>query len=377
MPNIISKSKKRVFLDYAAGRANPNSIYSEGREARARIEDARKSIASVISSASDEVVLTSWGTDGNAYLLGLVGSGDHVITSSIEHRSMLDVFARMEEMGAKVTYLKPNSEGLIKVSDVEKALRKNTKLVSIMYANNEIGTIQPIKEIARMLRNQPGQRPARPLLHSDCVQAPGLLPINMRSLGVDMATFSAPKFGGPAGAGFMFVRRGVTVPHLRDSINIEQAEVMAKQLGIVEKKREKEVMRLTKLRDYFISGLLSLNRKPGFRFKLELNGSLEHRLANNINIASPIESELLVLELDKLGISASAGAACSSREGQLAPRSLGGVGYVILALGKSVQEAKNSVRFSLGSETSKSDLDYVLSVLPKIINKHTNIWQTR
>jgi len=371
--------KERIFLDNAAGRNNPNAIYHEGREARARLESARARIAKVLSVATDEIIFTPWGTEANILVTaslqsGLTAEKSHVITTQIEHKSMLDALKHFP----KVTYLKPDHEGLISVKQVEQALRPETKLVSIMYANNEIGTIQPIKEIARMLRRK-GTRSAevlgknpqtvsitsshspQPLFHSDCVQAPGLLPINMQSLGVDLASFSAAKFGGPDGIGFLFRRRGVELPGVRDAGAVDLVEQMAVSLEKASKLTGQQAKKLETLRDYFIAEVL---KNTGAL----LNGSHEVRLANNANFVFPIDSELLVLELDRYGIAASAGAACSSGECDEGS-------HVILALGKSKKESNQSVRFSLGYDTKKSDLDYVVKILRKVINKHTNLWQ--
>ncbi len=398
-PFVYIELMKRIFLDYAAGKDNPNAIYKEGRDAAARLAKVRKTIASVISSAEDEVALTSWGTEANMYLASLLEPGDHVVTTSIEHESLLSLFADLEKSGVKVTYVAPNRDGIVSAGDVEKALRQNTKLVSVMYANNEIGTIQPIKEISRMLRLReklasgtlayvrPGANPLsrtavlrkgihkptspsgypRVAFHSDCVQAPGLLSVNMQSLGVDLASFSAPKFGGPDGAGLLYRRRWVKSlgdRDLRENVAADLADNMCAALLKAETRREKEVTRLTKLRDYFIDRVLK--GVPGS----ELNGSASLRLANNANFVFPIESELTVIELDNAGVAASGGAACNAqgcKDGS----------HVIIALGKSKQDAKSSVRFSLGVDTKKSDLDYVVKILPGIINRHTNIWPSR
>ncbi|HEY4518553.1 MAG TPA: cysteine desulfurase family protein [Candidatus Paceibacterota bacterium] len=367
--------RKRLFLDYAAGRDNPNAIYGGGREARAKLESARAKIAKVLSVATDEIIFTPWGTEANMLASKFDG---HIITTVIEHSSLLIALKERKN----VTYLKPDPEGFVTAKQVEAALKPNTKLVSVMYANNEIGTIQPIKEISRMLRNrlpilapseprEAGQStrswqpvPSRPLFHSDCVQAPGLLPINIQSLGLDMASFSAPKFGGPAGAAFVYIRRGTPVGNLRDACPVPLALEMADALEYAEKNREREVARLNKLRDYFIAKLIT------WLPDLQVNGSLENRLANNVNVVLPIESELAVLELDVAGIAASAGAACSTGECEDGS-------HVIIALGKSNKEASQSVRFSLGRDTKKSDLDFVVKKIIAIINKHTNIWQTK
>ena len=366
---MISKMKKRIFLDYAAGRNNPNAIYKEGREAHTRLEQARARISKVLSVAKDEIIFTPWGTEANVLILdinffGARGTKWHAITTSIEHKSALDAFKKLEKSGVGVTCLKPDSDGFISPKQVQVALRKNTRLISIMYANNEIGTIQPIKEISRLLRVQTPKLKSKIIFHSDCVQAPGLLPINMQSLGVDMATFSAPKFGGPAGAAFAYVRRGTPVSDMRDAIPIELAEQMANKLEETLKlSKPDKLLKLANLRDYFIAGVLKNTRAS-------LNGSQENRLANNANFVFEIDAELLVLELDRYGIAASAGAACSSRDCEEGS-------HVIIALGKSKDEANRSVRFSLGDETSKPELDYVIKVLVKIINKHTNIWQMK
>lgn len=381
--------KRRIFLDYAAGRDNPNAIYKEGRDIARRLTLVRKKIAGVISVAGDEVFLTSGGAEATLGLVALVNNGDHIITTQIEHESSLNLFAEFESLGIEVTYLAPNRNGIVSVKDVEKILRPNTKLVSVMYANNEIGTIQPIKEISRLLRSRLsvsgsfGKNPqsrrngqflaSRPIFHSDCVQAPGLLSINMQSLGVDLASFSAPKFGGPVGIGFLYKRRWVKMRLPKENAAVNLTEEMCKALVKAESKREKEVNRLTKLRDYFIDRVLRC--VPETR----LNGpsttlGMSLRLANNANFVFPIESELLVLELDNASVAASGGAACSNKLGLATPKPCENESHVIMAIGKSKQEARSSVRFSLGADTRKCDLDYVIKLLPKIINRHTNIW---
>ena len=386
--------RKRIFLDYAAGVNNPNALYLEGRQANAKLEHVRKTIAGIISAAPDEIILTSWGTETNSQAIKSVFSQTkaspsrrfslrkHAITTQIEHRSVLNVFEELENNGVEVTYLKPDNNGLISAKQVQDALRPNTKLISISYANNEIGTIQPIKEISRLLRTNPfhahslGKNPqsfhseqVRPLLHSDCVQAPGLLPLNMQSLGLDMASFSSPKFGGPGGIGFLYKRRKIRLgssPEMRENASVDLAEKMCHTFEEATTKREREVTRLVKLCDYFIAGVLNKISQA------KLNGppAGENRIANNANFVFPIDAELLVLELDSAGVACSAGAACSSADCE-------GGSHVIMAIGKTKSEANRSVRFSLGGETSKSDLDYVIKILPKIINKHTNLWQTK
>ncbi len=368
--------KKRIYLDYAAGALpNPSSIHGQGVEAKTRLEKARRTVAGVIGSRPDEIIFTSGGTEGNNLsLLGLLEKGDHCVSTLFEHPSVLGPLAELEKRGVEVTYLRPTSGGLILAKEVKRALKPNTKLASIIYVQNEIGTVQDLKEIRKSIGKEV-------LLHTDACQAPGLLPIRPRELGVDLMTFNGHKICAPAGLphrpaglpassagiGFLFVRNGVSLKSLffgggqekglrSGTQNVEGVMALAEVLALAEKNRQKESARLTALRDYFRDRVLK--EIPD----AILNGHPVKRVANNINISFlGADSEYLVLALDKEGVAVSAGSACVSGQSDSS--------YVIMAIKNDPRYAQSAVRFSLGRETKKSDLDYVFKKLKKIVAK--------
>ncbi len=355
---------KRVYLDAAAGRGNPSSIHAEGVLAAAKLAEARRKVAGVLACQPDEIIFTSGGTESNNLAVFGVGKG-HRVFSSIEHSSILQTDLR-------ATFVPVDADGLVNLKDLKKALRPETVLVSIAYANNEIGTIQPIREIAKIIRHYRKANSSKltansfPLFHTDACQAPRYLDLNVARLGVDLMSLNGAKVGGPKGVGCLYVRRGIKLQPMlvgggqerglrAGTENVEGIIRFAKALEAAAKNREKESKRLSALRDYFISKLL---KNSG----TELNGSPAARLPNNINISfQDVLAEQLVIELDAKGVAASTGSACSAQTKDES--------YVIIALGKSTAEAQNSIRFTLGPEMTKSDINYVLKVLPLIIKK--------
>ncbi len=373
---------------------NASTIYKEGMDARNAMNQARKTVAKLIFANPDEIIFTNGGTEsdniaifgvaryfsrgpssrnpGNPRtVLGSRNSRGHIITSKIEHHAVLKSCEVLEKEGFKITYLKVDKNGIVDLKQLKKSLRKNTILVSIMYANNEIGTIQPIREIAKIIRDFKKKHSTGPLFHTDAIQAAGYLDLNVQKLGVDLMSVNASKIYGPKGLGFSYIKRGVKLSPILfgggqekglrpGTENIPGIMGLAKALEISQSIREKEAKRLAILRDYLISGVLKKIKGAS------LNGHNVLRLPNNVNVSIPgIEGESLVLYLDAQGIACSTGSACTSQD--LEPS------HVVTALGKPKEAAHSSVRFSLGRKTSKSDINYVLKVLPDIVKNLRNI----
>lgn len=394
--------KKNIYLDHAATTpvrkevleamlpyfdekfGNPSSFHSVGKIAKDAMETARETIAKILNCRTSEIIFTAGGTESdNLAVLGMARAnkncGKHIITSKIEHPAVLESCKKLEKEGFDVTYLPVDKEGLVRLDELKKALRMDTILVSIMYANNEIGTIQPITEIAKILREHKKEAPRLrsgdnadfPYFHTDACQAAGALELDVIKLNVDLLTFNGSKIYGPKGIGALYVKKGVKIEPLTygggqerkirsGTENVPAIIGLARALELAQAERAKENSRLIELRDYFIKEILK--KIPGAR----LNGSAKMRLPNNINISVPhVEGEAVVLYLDSYGIYVSTGSACSSAS--LLPS------HVLLALGLSHDLAHNSLRFTLGRKTAKADLDYVLEVLPKIIKKLTEI----
>ncbi|MDD5726773.1 MAG: aminotransferase class V-fold PLP-dependent enzyme [Patescibacteria group bacterium] len=391
------KNQKNIYLDNAAATpldprvlkamlpffdktyANPSSLHSPGQAANKAVMQARKSIASILNGHADEIIFTSGGTESDNLAirgvleaavpkLGWDGSTQvpHVVTTAIEHHAVLEPLMYLQKIGAiKLTIIKPKKDGVVSVQDVLDAIKHNTVLVSIMYANNEIGTIQPIAEIGKvLLRWRKENNTALPYFHSDACQAAGYLDLNVEKLHVDLLTLNAGKIYGPKGVGLLFVRRGTKLAPITrgggqerglrsGTENTPGIVGMAKALELVQKDREKESKRLSLLRNRLIDGLLRLP-------KSRLNGDADQRLPNNVNISFlDIEGEAAMLYLDAKGIACSTGSACASSS--LDPS------HVILALGMSYEAAHGSLRFTFGKSTTKSDVDYVVSVMPGIV----------
>ncbi len=352
---------------------NPSSIYEEGRVAKKAIADARLKISSIINCHPDEIIFTYGGTESdNLAVLGAArlnkNKGRHIVTVKTEHHAVLHAFDALKKEGFETTLIDVDSEGFIDLKKLSAALKEDTILISVVYANNEIGAVQPISEIAKIVREHRRQHNILfPLLHTDAIQAAGYLDLNVEKLGVDLMSFNGSKIYGPKGTGALYIRRGVNIEpiihgggqerNLRSGTeNVAGIVGFARALELVQKNREKESGRLIKLRDYFMKGVLQ--RIPD----AILNGPKENRLPNNVNVSFyGIEGEAAVLYLDAKGISCSTGSACNSAS--LEPS------HVITALKRSYEYAHGSLRFSLGKVTTKKDLDYVLDVLPGIIKK--------
>lgn len=379
---------KRIYLDHAATTymdpkvresmkpyweenfGNPSSIYEEGREAKRAISNARLKVAEVLNARPDEIIFTSGGTESdNIAILGLARSyknkGNHIITSKIEHHAVLDSCKKLEKEGFEISYIDVDKDGILDLKQFKSALKYETILVSIMYANNEIGSIQPIKEIAKIIRNH------KAILHTDAVQAPSYLDLNVLKLGVDLMTLNGSKIYGPKGVGLLYKKRGSKIEPLvygggqeaglrSGTENVAGIVGFAKAIELAQKDKEKESERLIKLRDYFIEEILKTLPKS------QLNGSQKDRLPNNVNISiMGIEGEAMVLYLDAKGVACSTGSACTSDI--LEPS------HVIKAIKTPDDYAHGSLRFTMGKKTTKADIDYLLKVLPEVINKLKSI----
>ncbi len=343
---------------------NPSSLYAIGRQARRAIEDSRQKIADLLGARKEEIIFTGSGTESdNLAIKGIAyknrKKGDHIITSSIEHHAVLRTCKFLETQGFNVTYLPVSKEGMVSPADAEKAITSKTILISIMHANNEIGTIQPIEEIGKIAKekNIP--------FHTDAVQTAGKLPLNVDSLGVDLLSISAHKIYGPKGVGALYIRKGTFLePQLHGGGHERNIRSSTENVpGIIGFARAAELARerlpheqeIAGLRNSLIKGVLEI--KDSY-----LNGHPTKRLPNNANFRfSFIEGESLLLNLDMKGIAASTGSACSSTS--LEPS------HVLLAIGLKPEDAHGSLRLTLGLGNTQEDVDQVVSVLPDVVNK--------
>jgi cysteine desulfurase NifS len=345
---------------------NPSSLHSFGREALRAVDRSRDSIAKILGAKPSEIYFTSGGTESDNWALrGVVGKSKnktkHIITSSIEHLAVLDTCKALEKEGVSVTYLPVDRDGLVSVEDVKKAVREDTALVSVMFANNEIGSIQPIGEIGAFCREE------GIYFHTDAVQAIDSQNIDVEKLNIDLMSLSAHKFHGPKGIGILYIRSGVKIAPIITGGHQERGMRSgttdtplivgaAKALEITAENREKTNKKLTELRDYFIDR--ALNEIP----YAYLNGGRKSRLPNNINMSFGfIEGESILMLLDLAGIAVSSGSACSS--GSLE------ASHVILSLGVAEELAHSSVRFSMGRDTTKEELDYTLETLKEAVDR--------
>lgn len=423
------KFSVRVYLDHAATTytdsrvlrvmtpffdknfGNASAIYKEGRDAKTVLENARKNIAGLTHARAEEIIFTGGGTEGNNLAIkGVVFNyienennnnklggatakfqKPHIITTNIEHHSVLTLVEHLEKIGKiEATYIKVKPNGIVDPRDIETALKENTILVSVMYANNEIGTVQPISEIAKIIRNYKQKKleiknylssvtlvkeekleidakMVPPYFHTDACQAAEYLEMNVQKLGADLITVNGSKMYGPKGIGFLYVKKGIKLSPIMygggqefglrpGTENIASIVGLSEAFNIAQAEKEKESRRLTALRDYFIKKLNEIIPN------IVLNGDPIKRLPNNVNVSIlGIEGEAASLYLDEKGVACSTGSACTSAS--LDPS------HVIMALGAPYEYANGSLRFSLGKKTTKSELNYVLKVLPLIVEK--------
>lgn len=355
---------------------NPSSIYSIGREARAAIEDARNKVAAALNARPEEIYFTgcgsesdNWAIKGAARRLARTQGKKHIITSVFEHHAVLHSCKALEREGLEVTYLPVDKLGFVNPADVEAAIRPDTAIVSIMYANNEIGTIQPIAEIGKICREH------KVLFHTDAVQAVGNVRIDVQEQNIDLLSLSGHKIHAPKGVGALYIRRGVYLDNFMDGGGQESGkragtENLASIVGLGEaivetyENFEEKVAKMTALRNKLMDGLLTI---PCTR----LNGGRENRLCTNVNISfGGIEGEGLLLLLDMNGVAGSSGSACTS--GSLDPS------HVLLAIGLDHGIAHGSLRLSLGADTTEDEIDYTLGVVPKVVERlraMSPVWQ--
>jgi cysteine desulfurase len=375
---------RRVYLDHAATTpvhpevleemlpylkeefGNPSSIYSWGREAKAAVEKARTRLANLLGADPAEIVFTSGGTEADNFALRGVAAanrqrGNHIITTKIEHHAILHTAEQLEKEGFRVTYLPVDKDGLVRPEDLEEALTPDTILVSIMFANNEIGTIEPIAELARIAKSK------GVIFHTDAVQAVGNVPINVKELGVDLLSLSGHKIYGPKGVGALYIRRGTRIEPLilggaqerkwrAGTENVPGIVGLGKAAELAVRELPQRIKHLTQLRDLLIEGIMEKIDH------VRLNGHRTQRLPGNANFCFEfVEGESLLLNLDLAGIAASSGSACTS--GSLEPS------HVLTALGIPPEIAHGSLRLTLGRNNTREDVEYVLSVLPDIVAK--------
>lgn len=374
---------KRIYFDYAATTpvdhralkamapyfsekfGNTMSLHSFGQEAKLALEESREIVADLINAKPNEIVFTSSATESNNLALKGVAfanknKGKNIIISTIEHPCIVESSKWLEKNGFEVTKIKVDKYGLVNPEDIEKAIRKDTILVSVIHASNEIGTIQPIEKIGKICRQK------KVLFHTDAAQSFGKIPIDANKMNIDLLTASSHKLYGPKGAACLYVREGTKIEPilhgggqengLRSStVNIPAIVGFGKACQVSKKKMEKEGERLIKLRDKIIKNILKIENS-------HLNGHPTNRLPNNANFwFSFIEGESLVIQLDLHGIAASTGSACSSIK--LEPS------HVLLAIGLKPQEAHGSLRISLGRWTTEKEIEYLIKVLPGIIKQ--------
>jgi len=361
-PQVLEAMQPYFFDKFG----NPSSIHSFGQEAKKAMEDARSKVASSLGAKEDEIIFTSGGTESDNFaLFGTLwannAKGNHIVTTAIEHHAILEPLHFLEKQGYGVTYVRPDKYGMVAPQDIAQAITNKTVLISVMHANNEIGTMQPIKEIGRLAREK------GVYFHTDAVQTVGHVPVDVGDLNVDLLSLSAHKFYGPKGVGCLYVRKGIRLlPYLRgggqerrrraSTENIPGIVGLGRALELCKEKMGVESKEQARLRDKLIAEI------PKRIDRVYLNGHPTDRLPNNVNFSIEyIEGESMLLNLDMLGIAASTGSACTS--GDLEPS------HVLLSIGRPHELCHGSLRLSLGRYTQEKEIDRFLEVFPKIVSK--------
>ena len=343
---------------------NPSSLYSIGQKAKETLEEARKTVAEVIGAKPQEILFTSGGSEADnqairsAAELGRKSGKMHIISTAFEHHAVLHTLEKLKKEGFEVTLLDVHGDGLVRPEEAEAAIREDTCLVTVMFANNEIGTIQPIREIGAICRKH------GVLFHTDAVQAAGHLPIHVEEDNIDLLSASAHKFHGPKGVGFLYARKGIRLTNLIEggaqengkragTENVPGIAAMAAALREAAENMERNAVRMTEKRDRLIEGLKAIPHSA-------LNGDAKHRLPGNVNFCfEGIEGESLLLLLDDKGIEASSGSACTS--GSLDPS------HVLLAIGRVHDVAHGSLRLSIGEDLSDEDTEYIIRSVTEVV----------
>jgi len=376
--------KKRIYLDHAGTTpvhpkvleamlpyfsevyGNPSSIYQEAQQARKALDEARKTVADILGAIPGEIIFTSGGSEGdNLALKGAAYAakkkGNHIITTKVEHHAVLHACEALEKEGFRVTYLPVDMYGVVDMEEMERAIGPDTILISVMHANNEVGTIEPIAEIGRLIKGK------NILFHTDAVQAVGSLDVNVDRLGVDFLTMSGHKFYGPKGVGALYVRRGTA---LRTQVhggsqeknrragteNVAGIVGLATALRMAYEEMESRNAHVSRLRDRLLSAV------PASIERTRVTGHPTNRLPNNASFCFEyIEGESILLNLDMMGVAATSGSACTSAS--LEPS------HVLTSMGVPVEVAHGSLRLTLGIDNTEEDIDYVLTILPGIVEK--------
>lgn len=361
-PEVLKAMESYFFKEFG----NASSIHSFGQEAKKAVEDAREITANFLGAKPEEIIFTSGGTESNNHAVfgtayALEAKGNHIIISAIEHHAVLEPVRFLEKKGFKVTLVGVDKSGLIDPEDIKRAVTDKTILISVMHANNEIGTIQPIEEISKIARDKEIS------FHTDAVQTVGHIPVNVNNLGVNMLSLSAHKFYGPKGVGALYVRKGSRIGsflHGGDQERGRRASThntpgivgLARALELCSKNAGQEMQFQTHLRDKLIKAIMETIPE------ICLNGHPTKRLPNNVNVSIKyIEGESMLLNLDMLGIAASTGSACTSTS--LEPS------HVLLAIGLPHEMAHGSLRFTLGRWSKEEDIGYLMKYLPEIVSK--------
>ena len=364
--NVKEEVLKEMLPYFSVEYGNASSLYSLGRTSKRAVEEARKRVAKAINAKPKEIYFTSCGSEAdNLALKGIAyqykNKGKHIITSKIEHPAILETCKTLEKQGYEITYLNVDENGFISLSELEFSIRTDTILISIMFANNEIGTIQPIEQIGQIAKKH------NVLFHTDSVQAVGNVKIDVETMNIDLLSMSAHKFYGPKGVGALYVREGVEFERIQDgghqeknkragTENVAGIVGLGKAIELANENLEKYEKKLTELRDYYFSQVEE--KIPNYK----INGDKEKRLPGNANVSfEGIHGEELLLKLDEKGICASAGSACSS--GTPSPS------HVLLAIGLKPQIAYGALRITLGEENTKEDIDFLVEQLAEIIPK--------
>jgi cysteine desulfurase len=375
---------REIYMDYAATTyikpevldemhpylteyfGNPSSIYHISRKTKMAIDIARDKIAKAINARQEEIFFTSGGSEGDNWAIKGISyanknKGNHIITTRIEHHAVLHACEYLEKQGFNVTYLPVDKVGFINIEELKNAITDKTILVSIIFGNNEIGTIQPIKEIGKLCRKK------NVIFHTDAVQAIGNTPIDVEDMNIDLLSMASHKFYGPKGMGALYIKKGTLIHNLihggaqerarrAGTENVAGIVGMSKALELAVQNMDLEAPRLSSLRNKLIQGLMKI---PGTK----LNGAEgEKRLPGNINVSfEGIDGEILIMNLDALGICASSGSACSA--GAVEPS------HVLLGLGMSEEMAKGALRLTIGSKTTEEEIGYILETIPKVVEK--------